>query len=121
MDRNELMSVARVMLRQAAALCERFPDRGLMRAVPAAALPAEWPGSDPLAGVVLNALRSLRDEMQWVREGRATDLDVLCDEMSHTESLCDLLRVLEDERAGLDTDWHAPELFRPHTPAVPAY
>jgi hypothetical protein len=121
MDRIELMSVARVMLRQAAALCERFPDIVAMRSVAAATLPTGWPGSDPLAGVVLTALRSLRDEMLWVRDGRPADLDVLRDEMSHTESLCDLLRVLEDERSGVHTDWHAPELFRPHAAAVPAY
>lgn len=102
MDRIELLSVARGMLRQAAALCERFPDRVAMRAAAVGVPPAARHETDPLAGVVLTGLWSLRDEMLWVQEGRAADLDVLRDEVSHTESLCDLLRVLEEDRNGTE-------------------
>ena len=84
MDRIELLAAATLLLAQARALRDRFPDAAALAALPVAELPPARPGG---AATLRAALVCLREEMLLVRQGRAGALNVLEDEMVFAASL----------------------------------
>jgi hypothetical protein len=87
MPRRALLAEGERLLGQAALLRAAYPDDAAMRLLPVAG-PWDWPpgGGEEIA-TARAALGNLRDEMLLVRDGRATSLGVLDDEIACTRRL----------------------------------
>jgi hypothetical protein len=79
---DEMRQACEQFLAQARAIRGAFPDAAAMRGV---AIDSE-PGGDGWPDL-RSALRYLRDEMVFVRDGGASGVGVLDDEIAHTEAV----------------------------------
>lgn len=85
MERNELRSLGRRLVREARAIRATYPNVEGMGELPVSAVPPEPPGNEGAA--FWRALGYLRAEMVLVRAGHSGTLVVLDDEIALVESL----------------------------------
>lgn len=87
MDRSELRSLGKRLLKEARAIRGAYPDADTMRESPLSDVPTASFGDDHGAATFWAALGYLRAEMALVRNGKAGTLTVLEDEIANVESM----------------------------------